>query len=463
MAHISRKGDAVLPEIRFKIDGTEVDAPENWKDLEIVRKRDDKIEGWYTLFSSVLEFSGNGYTAIKAAVDSDLCDNLTILVESRCSRFESWSTLVDGVIVTKDVEFTEASPCLARVTIEQNACVNQFLDNFDKPFDFSYETTISGTSVLTVPTEQINDMLEAPSGDSAASEGWPDSYGARLFDVLDNMIQYYTDDCMQLDSTYLSTVYQPCIIRFDVTTAPANGDTISLEVEDDRGARFSFSLEVDASWITRWRQVILLSDNDDKPSLYITVPYAATHTTTGTPSEQFDIEFYHNVDIISSSFGTGAGTVTKIQNYTRGGNGIFIGNGLSLINSRPDSPGTLRTSFNKLFFQVRRLLDVGLQIKEVGGNWKISIEPIEDILSTATPLTIRGVENVFYEYDTDLIGNQVVLGNESESLPDYSGASGADPVENTEEDFSLNPNECGVINRVVDKEYWALMADKIKP
>ena len=455
-----------MAELRFYLDSQLVDHPKNWKTIEKVRQRDGQIIGWFTEFTSVLEWVGTGYNVINEARIADLCGSVSVLIECRKSEFNAWETFIEGIINVETVGWGEENNCYAKAEVEQNACVSDFVLAYEKPFDFREPKTKSfsgiGSPGSNLPNivEQINDTFEAPTGVSYNSLGYPDQYGAKIKDLFNNMIEWATDDCMSLESDFFDADYQPCIIRYEVTTAPSNGDTISLKLTDESWHNYEFRCEIDASWIGNWEKVLLGSVNDLKPSYFRANPFNVVHTTIGS-TERFDIYCYYEVEIVSSSFGTGAGSVTKIQNQIVGGSGWYIGNGLMFTNQQPSEKGTAEITFKELFAACDGLADLGIQIIDNSGQ-KLKIERKEDILSTATSYTIRNVRNIKRSNNEARTGINIILGNEAESLPAYSGeVVGGMPIETTALKNPSSQFNCEVIEKTIDKKIWVNLADKM--
>lgn len=457
-----------MAEFQFKIDTVIVDHPKNWREIEIVYKRDDNIVGWFTTYSSVFEWIGTGYSAIKSAFDADICDTVAVDIEWRCSRFDSFTNLFSGDIVLKEMKWSEDFTCMSSAEVELNTCVADFLEYFDKEFDINEDKTKSFQGVgspgsnLTEPLEQINATFEVPSEATYNSLGYPDQYGGRIFDVMDNNVQWMTDDCMTLESTFLSTVYAPTILRIDFTTDPTNGDTITFRVSDQSWFNHRYELEVDVNWVANLEKVLLGSQSDIKPTFYQSNAYDVVHSVPGGGiTNRFDVFYFYGVDITSSNFATGVGTFTEFQAQVVGGDGLFLSNGRLLIDKERTDKGNCVFTFGDLYEALDRLFDLGIQLI-FNVTWKVKIERKEDILSTPSTLTIRNVKNIGRSVNQAKFAFAVALGNEYEAIPTYSGEIvGAMPEESTNLKHATENFNCGLMDRTIQKEFWCNTGNKL--
>ena len=463
-----------MAKFRFSLDAVVVSHPRNWRDIEIVYERDEKIKGWFVKYTTQFEWVGDAYAAIKTAFDLDICDTMDFLLERRCSRFESWTTVFEGVIILEDIKWSEDYMCKIDSVVELNECLDDFIDYLEKDFDINTDGTKSYTkepgspgSALTSPIEDIKDWPIYGTSPPLfwAIHSFPVyndvQQGAKIETVLSNMIRWMTDDCMDLESDFFTTDRVPTIIRFDVTSAPANGDFISLEVRDAFNDTYKYEMEVDATWIATWEKVLSLSETIEVPTRVFTDAFNVTHATV-TTTERFEIYYYGEMEIVSSSFGTGAGTVTIEQDYVYGGNQLFIASGLMLQGKSPDEVGSGSLNFVQLFEYLTSRFDLGIVFEDVAGDWKVKIEPISDILSSSSSVTIRGVKNISREVIKDNIFIRADVGRVNAQYTYYH------PFRNPSRIVQISNQElsefdwaCGVQDRTSDGSFYSGYGAKI--
>lgn len=459
-----------MAELRFKFDTVEVDHPQNWRELAIKYQRDEILNGLFTQFTTILEWVGSAYDAIDTAITTGICTTIDVDIEWRCSKFDAFANLFSGIIVLEDLQRDEDN-CIINAAVEQFDCVKAFLDKIDYEIDLNIDDSISGDVVMTTPIEEILAPFESQTGVSYAVLVQPDVQGYRVKTMMDFITKFLTDDCLKFTSTFFTTDYIPQIIRIEFTANPANGDTISIRLRDKIYQKeFLCQVVVDTarSFYDDFKNVIVLSSNDDTPEDIFVEPANVTASTPGGGIlARIDIKNYHEMEIVSFSAGTGTGSAVIQTAFVNGMEGLFMSNGRLIKSDQTTNRGLHKVTFREVFVELSKLLDLGISFEEIAGDPTLRVEPIDFYLDTTSALTIRNIKGSQTSFDPTKIGPSALLGLQSQNWDAYTFSTGISSIEIqgqnfTDLSFAFISYDCGsAFDRQVDETYYHHFGEKI--
>lgn len=406
-----------MSEFRFKMDTVIVDHPVNWREIKIRYERDERINGLFIKYSTVIEWTGTGYDALVTAKAVGLCDTVDILIESRCSRFSAFATETEGVVIIRDVVF-DVTNCTASAPIEQNDGNAIFMSNIGTDYDIG----LSGT-LATTQWEAVTGSFASFPGINNCNAAAPINgfFLKKVFWAFDQLIDQASNGKLALVSDLFSDTYTEQIIRIEFTTIPANTETAVLTLTDMFGHTHIYSCQsngVAATFFVDWERTLTLS-NKAVPSRREAEIALVARSTVG-PVERFDCTIYFPVTIVSFTFGTGTATAVTQQAYAYGLNELRIVNSMQRVGSNFSTntggawaqmkAGLSVFNFLEFFAACSSFANLGMAFEESGGNWFVRIEEV-DFFYTSTPLiTIRDIKNITNEIIDKNLPNEVLIG-----------------------------------------------------
>lgn len=454
-----------MAELRFKFDTVEVENPINWQDIKIKYERDKVVKGFFTQYTSILNFVGDAWDALITARDANLCDTIDVLVEWRCSRFDSFTTLFEGVIFVHQVIY-DVTNCIGKAKIEQNDAAFAFLQN--KSFEFDTADSYAGQEWKLV------DSFDPPAVAYTNGIG----YASLLTDLITNLVDYISESRLGFHSDYMTTAYQQTTIQLDFTTHPGIGDTISFSYNDEWGDTHVYTTEFQlnpGNTYNNFELTLLLNTAGSLPSLRRSeVANVVRSNPGGGVLERFTISIFFETFLDAASAGTGVVVLTKPQTYQDGWEDVCISKYnwlVGLVQSIPEififSPtsggierGSVRISFDELFNMISPIRDFGFSIEKILGSWVVRIEELEHYLDPTSTVTLRDIKDMEITYDPNDFGNSVLLSKENEkentAIEEHPTTSG------TEDEYALPDFDCDTIyDRRVPKEMNCLRGNTI--
>lgn len=429
-----------MPEFRFKFDTVEVSNPINWKDIEITIQEQIEQKFFYNNFTSVLQFGGSAYSALKTAYNTGLCEVVVVDVDERCSRFESWSDLYDGEIRIKDIDW-DFENCIASAEVVRKSAIDDFINNIELLIDPSGD--YPATYDFRWP---VFDTFQ-PTGGGATTSG-NNAAATLVYNMLDNIISIISRDNLGFTSLFFETDYVAQVIRIDVTSPPAAGETLSVTLQDPWGITHVYQCEASASSTTTYDnfEKVLQLGNGAFPSKVRGEIAKVTRSTVGGTTERFDCTIYFEASITGSNFGSGSGSVT-IQTDLEDGEKQCLYTNSDLIDLQITAnldqayvrtasewglySGVVSFTFPQVLEWLGQCFNVAYNIEETTpGTWNLRIEKKETYLNSTATITLRNLKDVIYTPNENAIAGTLQLGKKPDSefniAIDSTDSTGAD-------------------------------------
>lgn len=182
---------------QFILNGTIVDDPKGWDDLEDNIKYDDQLHGWLYTQEATLEFIGSGYNLLKKLFHVHGVDfNVPIIVKESCGQNGTYTTEYEGLIFLADIEW-DHHLCIAKTKLQDDSYYAWISGN--KSIETSLLTGLSKNgTVIPAPPIYILRVLDPATGLEADSKlCW------RIHDVLKFLLSFMTDDRVDFVSEML--------------------------------------------------------------------------------------------------------------------------------------------------------------------------------------------------------------------------------------------------------------------
>lgn len=399
-------------EFRFTLDGTRIDDPVGWEESKTTIERNKELRGIFVKYVSQLEFhngQGSAYDLIRAAFDANPCNTMVLLIESKCSPSESFSTFFNGIIFLSEVKFN-ISDCFAMSTIEDNS-LSALLNN-NKDLEITFPINEDGFSIS---GQNIADPTTICAMHTSAVIT-NDVVSYRLRDAIQYLLDFITDKQVTFDSGFFKTETNQIEIHRFTPTGLGGGSTIVIAFDNVFGNTVNLSVP--------WAGSLAATLTDLEHDLHVQASAANRQNIPGvfdrftyaaSDGGIIDAESWLPITNVSCSVtGGGSCTFVKTQSITEGARDYSLSSA-SLLNDRDGAGGgaleesPMILTFGGLIDNLADSFGIWLNFK-TGASPSLEIERLETFLNEAQAFQINNVRTVTLELADDFLAQAIRVG-----------------------------------------------------
>lgn len=483
-----------MEQFKFSVNGTEVDRPNGWSDLEssIVVKGGTSSS---IIETNTLSFSGVTQELLLSSQDSNPCiDTITLVIEYRKSKWDTWIVIFNGFLeLSKDSQheiWTDDYKGKFTCKGVSNPPLNAILENKDKDISLSPFTSILGgrdIKGLEIPDVDIpkaqallvedsllthSNLFDVPSGSGLSYNTSRPPVGYTIKDIFQHHVRVLTSGDAEFISDFFTRDYRPTKYQIDITTNPANGETMIFVFEDSLGNQYTYKSVFDSALIqdsyNKLENVFRLVSNNDKPQYYYG-ECARADLLIIPPFYRYELTFFIDVTLSSYSVGSGVATVTKTQSYQDGGAHILFSDGrmiprLDFYSTTSDpnlyfpfnESAALSINFQQFYKYVDEIFDIDMREERAGLITYIRIEPRDYWSNNSPTVTVNNISPTFIKR---MVNNDTQFSYVNIGGLDEQTRLGRDE-ENVLGINIPNTNSCPTLDLLSSKEVYSLWGYK---
>lgn len=385
-----------------------VDEPFGLKELSITVERDDSLKGIFQIYTSTLDFWGDGFTLLLAALNTAAASQ-----EIRIEKIND-----DGdVTLTFDGILYAAT---ARIdTVRQS--IKTKIDNNN------LSTTIKKLSKTSVGLDQISTIAGSALSITSLTTTFHNFTAGTakagvttylISDVIQFLLSYISDNEIDFDSTFLETTVG-VIDKYDIdfVGTMVAGDKINFAWDNFSSATIAistnFSVDMNTTLGIFAASLFTYTAGADKEFAQNLNPYFLTNADQ-ISAAQVTIESFmpitNIVDSINPNVGGTTITTNQTQAHVNGFARVAITNGFQLSGNNTNRVPAL--SFEEVLKELNKYADFTIIPKIVGGVPTVEIKLTEDAYDTATTLmTLDNIKYTPFEFNTDYHKSAIDLSN----------------------------------------------------
>lgn len=214
---------------RFYLDGTLIsEQPEGWSKMLLKVNRDRELKGVLSALDANLTFSADGYDYLKGLHDtSGYCDEVTISVHRSIDDGQNFIEHYVGLLHLSKMVFDEFK-CSVLTRFTDNSFYGRINKRRTTPATLTGESTVNGVAIAACQIYPMQ-LFDPSTGTYGILD---QSHGCyRVYDALEYLIKYMTDDECDFDSPLFSPSgdfpYLMLTFGFPIR-ALGNGNDLSL-------------------------------------------------------------------------------------------------------------------------------------------------------------------------------------------------------------------------------------------
>lgn len=184
---------------KFEIDGTEVENPIGWNEINVKVTREPLVNNTFLTFEGELIFTGLGYNLIKDKFDTDgFCNLMELVVYYIPCNSQSWKIFSKFNIFISDVEFNIFT-CQAKTPIVDANWGTYIQNNKQIKTKLSLPTTKNGLPI-NVPSVDTFQKFKPSDGTYIGA-----AQGVSIYEMFRYFIEWMSDNKVKFVSDYFST------------------------------------------------------------------------------------------------------------------------------------------------------------------------------------------------------------------------------------------------------------------
>jgi len=187
---------------KFTLNGTVIaDQPKGWDKAVINAKADKVIRGLFIVYTTKLEFWGDGFDIIDAALEENFCNEIDILIEEDECDPGTFTTVFEGLLQLPEIEY-DVDACMISgrlVDIGYNA---KIMNNKGLQATVSVPRSKNDVTITAAPVVSIGFYNPV---DGVGFYAFPGRECFRVFECFRMLIEYMTDGEIGFESTLFDT------------------------------------------------------------------------------------------------------------------------------------------------------------------------------------------------------------------------------------------------------------------
>lgn len=410
---------------RYTLDDYTVlaDEPRGWEDAEIVVERSDDYSGLFINYMTELEFWGDGFAYLKNQINVfGYCAAIKINIEYQCNRSSEFEKVFEGFINMPNTEI-DLERCTIKANIEPDDIYAAFLKTSDKEIDLYNQLLYEGNPPLKLPYGgSIPGVADFLTISSVSGTSGSNGYAFKVSNTLDFLAKYYSNGRISVVSDYFTVQddFQPEIYELVFSGQIVAGQQIEITYQNYFGNTYTSIQPFFLGHEVTVRAVVNDLITKDKTStagtisLVVIQAYDESKFAYGIhdftdPNAPITLHAWLPFKIISAVV-TGPGTpvtitVTKTQDWNQGNayDTYLYFNVDQQNGTDPTEVAAIRRkiSFKKLFTDLDKLYNIGLQLQKVGDDYQMRIEPKLYFYGQTVTMRITGPINMKQVYSED--------------------------------------------------------------
>lgn len=354
--------------------------PRNLVDANVEIQRDKDIKGLFVQFIADLEFWGDGYTVLNAALEaSGFCDPITCNIVEDCEGGLTFT----GLIFPSSVQWNETD-CIITATVEDNTAQARILRLKDVAVQINGGETVNGVALADIG---------APMGLYSSTFTMFQAY-----DLMQYILDYITDGEVILDSNILQTdkfLTETYTVLFGGTIAVS--DSVDVSFTDIYGTTQTITVtsgNTTVFGVGGFNRRVACEINHIVPNLEfnlynMTRPVLADYIAAENP---INVTFLNaaNFAIDTTNAPTLTVSVVKTQTYQYGLADLYFASQATMATGN----GITSCSFGSLFTFLDALANLSISFYNLGLQQyvKVAIEP--DFFDGTQVFSLTNIRNM---------------------------------------------------------------------
>jgi len=402
--------------------------PEGWVDSKLKIASNDLLKGVYVNYLTTLTFSGDGYDYILAKSVSDgICSVVDIEIVDTLTPD---SFHFKGKIFIANTKFN-LTECNVECVVEDDSFAQSILRIIKTEVE-CFGTTVSLNGSVITPVQQNCDLSQVTTAYPTNTVYWDNPTDIagnhlnttrmfKLFDVIQYILDYLTNNSVTLQSDFLSTNYLTEKRTYTLGGTVANGDTVSWSYVNAWGVTVTGSVVYDSlggATSVNTLATQLVGAMRHRIPVSGTVPTSARGITyqgdvlmyinnLGTAANQqyavIECHYFTPFSITFSTTGSTTFTEAVTQAHQYGGGDLAITNWNCLNGDLLDhSTGRLNISLENIFSNLYRYFNTSVKFYESNGAQYCRIEPIKYFYDQVNNLTVDSFNELKQIFVTDV-------------------------------------------------------------
>lgn len=181
----------MVSKFQFLLDGSFVDDPKNWEDLDSTIKRDQSISGLLITQEAQLEFYGSGYSYIKGVFDSQgFCDFIVIEIRQSCDQL-NYQQIFKGVIYLSDCVF-DLDRCSVKVKTVDDGFYARINNNKSIKAKLDVGTS-KNNETITAAQDRTVEFFDPSTGNYLTGLYDPKPHCYTIYEVFKFLVSFMSD------------------------------------------------------------------------------------------------------------------------------------------------------------------------------------------------------------------------------------------------------------------------------
>lgn len=385
-----------IKQYKFYLDNTLLaDDPVGWADGKIVFKRNTDFNALFYEYATDLNFWGDGYSYLISQFDTAICTEVNLRIEKKCDEAQNYDIIFEGIIKLREAVIDERK-CMIKCNAEDNSQADRILNFGDAEFNYGLDVVVPfGTATITAAPVKAIYMTNQDNTLNWTRQGY------YVFDVLQYMLSYMTNDNAVLTSDYFNTTstvrYKFNINFLSVAQLTATGNMV-FNVTNYLNQTYNITIAINpvaATTLTLISNAFQYTSTGTPLVNYYAndYKYVAKATNDGVSVVSIENDLPFTINSITYANNPASYSITETQALVDGMKKLALFDGANLRTSPTAKPPA--TTFKKLFSELHKQFDLGMSIKNVLGVIQIRIEPLQYFFNTSSAvLTLDNVPEV---------------------------------------------------------------------
>lgn len=188
---------------RFYLDGNPItENPIGWDKMVLDIERSNEIKGVFSNVDATLTFTSDGYDYLKSVFDgSGYCDEVSFSAHQSDDEGRTFIERYTGLVYVSKMLFDDFN-CSVQAEVTDNSFYGRINRRKSTPMVLTGESTVNGEALDSCQIYPMH-LFDPATGTYVAMD---QSHGCfRVYDVLNYMVRYMSDDKMEFDSPVFST------------------------------------------------------------------------------------------------------------------------------------------------------------------------------------------------------------------------------------------------------------------
>jgi len=399
--------------------------PLGWDQSKLKIARNDVLKGIFIQYITSLTFVGDGYDYILAKSISDGICSIVEIEITDTSNTDAFS--FSGKIYIENVKFN-LTKCSVECVVEDDSLAGSVIRLLKNKVE-CYNTDVSIGGEAITPVVDSIDMGYSTTAFWNDVTGYIGNVGVhtgfKIFDLIQYLLNYITDNSVTLVSTLLSTDFLTEKKTYTLGGTVAVSDVISYSYVNVWGVTVSGTVTSSSTSLTTLGREISLAMSmqcntnggtptfEDVTAAYNgdTLMYISNASAYATYSNILYIHHFAPFTVSFSSTGATTFTEAQVQAYQYGAGDLYITNGAIMNNNKLIMNISLEEILEKLFMW----FNISTRFYKSGGVQYCRIEQAKYFFDQVNNINIDAFNDLSQEYVTN-----IGLSTLNYSQPEYS-------------------------------------------